>query len=443
MDGTGIVPVPFVSRFPFSFDEFDMICSRILSAATFSAVLAFGSIAVVAPMHPAMAADKEKGPSIRPEVGKPLQAAKELLGAKKFKEALGQLQVAEGVKERTAYENYLIAALGAAIYVNMQDYPNAIKSVEGMISSGQLSAADVLKYDLNIIDMAYQIKDMSTLNEYTTKYYKEGGTDEKPHILTIQGYYINNDFANAAKMARASVMAQAKAGGKPTEELLKIWMSSEYKMSTTSAGYQEALFTLLQYYPNKDYWSDALLSVHKTPGYSDKLDLDLARLRVAAGVMKDADGFVEAAKGALDIGLPGEAKNFMDKGYAAGILGQGPEAGRQQRLKALADSSSVTDQKTLAEEARSADNIPSGNLKLGDAYLSYGQYDQAVAAYQKAIAKGSFKSPSDANLAKLHLGIALIDLGQKPKAKDALNGVSGADGTQALAQLWEIQAGLK
>jgi tetratricopeptide (TPR) repeat protein len=437
------MPVLFVSHSPFIFDEFDMICSRILSAATLGTVLAVGSMVIFAPMQPALAADKEKGPTIRPEVGKPLQAAKELMGAKKFKEALSQLQIAEGVKEKTAYENYLVAAVGAAVYVNMQDYPNAIKAVESMISSGQLSAAEVLKYDLNIIDMAYQIKDMATLNEFTTKYYKEGGTDEKPHVLVIQGYYLNKDFANAAKMARASALAQGKAGGKPSEELLKIWMSSEYQTNPTSSGYQDALFTLLQYYPNKDYWSDSLLSVHKTPGYSDKLDLDLARLRVAAGVMKDADGYVEAAKGALDIGLPGEAKNLMDKGYAAGILGQGPEAARQQRLKALAESSSATDQKTLAEEARSADNIPSGNLKLGDAYLSYGQYDQAVAAYQKAIAKGSFKSPIDANLAKLHLGIALINLGQKPKAKDALNSVTGAEGTQALAQLWEIQAGLK
>ncbi len=71
-------------------------------------------------------------------------------------------------------------------------------------------------------------------------------------------------------------------------------MSSEYKLNQTGGGYADALFKLVQYYPNKDYWSDALLSVRKKPGYSEKLDLDVARLRIAAGVMKDEPAYIDA-----------------------------------------------------------------------------------------------------------------------------------------------------
>ncbi len=134
----------------------------------------------------------------------------------------------------------------------------------------------------------------------------------------------------------------------------------------------------------------------------------------------------------------------MDKGNASGMLGQGSQAAREKRLSDMAANLSASDQKTLPGELREAEAAPSGSalLKVGDAFLSYGQYDQAATAYQKAISKGNFKSPVEGNLAKLHLGIAYIDLGQKAKAKDALKSVSGADGTQDLAMLWQVQAGL-
>jgi len=59
-----------------------------------------------------------------------------------------------------------------------------------------------------------------------------------------------------------------------------------------------------------------------------------------------------------------------------------------------------------------------------------------------AIQAGTFKTPLEANQVKLHLGLAYLNSGQKPKAKDALKSVTGADGTADLAQLWITQAGL-
>lgn len=417
-----------------------MTRSRIISAAMLTAVLAAGGIAASIPSASAIAADS-KGPTVRPEVGKPLQAAQAALKAGNAKGALQEIQAAEAISNKTPYENYVIAAMKASAYLSLKDYPNAMKALEAKISSGMASPQEIVPAELAIAEIAFDSKDYNTFNEYAAKYYKDGGTDERLHQLGVQAAYVQGDFATVSKQLHASVTAQEKAGGKPSEDVLKMWMSAEYKMNPASAGYQQALFGLVQYYPNKDYWSDAILSVRKTPGYSEKLDLDVARIRTAVGVMKDEAAYVDAAQEAIDAGLPGEAKNFMDKGTAAGLVGQGSQAARDKRLSDMASNLSAQDQKTLSGELAAAGSNASALLKVGDAFLSYGQYDQAVTAYTQAISKGNFKTPIEANIAKLHLGIAYLNQGQKPKAKDTFKGVTGADGTGALAQLWATYAG--
>ena len=46
--------------------------------------------------------------TVRPEVGKPIQAAIELIKSKKGKEALAKVREAQAVGDRTPYENYVV-----------------------------------------------------------------------------------------------------------------------------------------------------------------------------------------------------------------------------------------------------------------------------------------------------------------------------------------------
>ena len=69
-----------------------------------------------------------------------------------------------------------------------------------------------------------------------------------------------------------------------------------------------------------------------------------------------------------------------------------------------------------------------------------GPVGEALIAFQKGIENGSLKYPEDA---KLHLGLAYLQAGDLEKAKQTLNSVAGADGSQALARLWLVEAGVK
>jgi outer membrane protein assembly factor BamD (BamD/ComL family) len=407
----------------------------VVASLLFAALLGFGL------PGPCSAAAADAKQTARERVGKPVQAAEQLLKQKKYKEALAKLQDADAVAGKTPYEIYVIEATRAAVYLDDADDAAAIKALEAVLTTGILPPADALQRVESLAQLSYRIKNYAAVVAYAERYYKEGGTDPEPRLLMAQAYFLQNDFANAAKSSRAVLAAGAKAGTAPSESVLQMLESSEYRQKN-DAGYVDALQQLVAVYPKPQYWRDLLAAVRKKPGFANRLALDLDRLLAATGAMDAPEQYMEAAQRALQAGLPGDAKFFLDKGYAAGVLGKGAAAERQQRLLAMASRQSDEDQKGLAPLAKEADAAGTGLAwaKLGEAYASYGQYDNAIAAFQNGIGKGGLKYPDDV---KLHLGVACLRAKEPAKAKDILSSVAGADGARDLALLWLIQGGTK
>jgi hypothetical protein len=134
-----------------------------------------------------------------------------------------------------------------------------------------------------------------------------------------------------------------------------------------------------------------------------------------------------------------EAKMYMDKGYAAGVLGKGEEAARQERLKALVQKSLDESQKKRAEEEKEAEAAKDGNLlvNLGLNYVYEGKPEKGLPMIEKGIRKGGLTRPDDA---KLRYGEALLQSGHKQKAATVLRDIKGNDGAADLARLWVLTA---
>ena len=403
-----------------------MIRSRsIIAAALTAAVFSTGA---------ALADNK---PTARPEIGKPIQAAQDALKAGKLRDALTNIEAADAVSGKSPYEVYIVEGTKEQYYAKANDPVNLVKAAEALIGSGQLPPDQIVAQYEVLASVTSQQKDCPKATDYIQRYYKAGGPDQRFHRVVVSCYFAANDFANASKAQRAIIATEPK----PSEEDLKNLVGIEYKANPTGPGYFDALKQAAGAYPSKAYYHDLILFVQKKPGFADKLELDVDLLKIQTGVLDQPDDYMNAAEIAIQGGFPGLAKQILDKGFAAGVLGQGGGAARQKKLQDSATASAASDQRSLAVEAGSAKG-GSELLKLGDAFASYGQYNDAINSYQKAIAADGFKTPLEANQAKLHLGIAYLNAGQKPKAKDALKAVTGADGTGDLAQLWALQAGL-
>lgn len=375
--------------------------------------------------------------SAREQVGKPVQQAQQLLRQKKYPDALARLKEADAVPNKSPYEIYVIEETRAVAMIGSGDDAAAVKALEAVLATHILPPPDAAKRLASIVQLDYQLKDYPKTVADAQRYYKEGGSDPEPRRLMAQSYYLANDFANAASTIREVLAADERAGKPPDETLLQTLAGSEFKLKN-SDGYVDALKRLVASHPKHEYWVDLCQAVQQKPGFAPRLRLDLDRLAVAVGALDKPEQFVDAAQLALEAGFPGDAKTFLDKGYAAGVLGTGPAADRQKRLVDMAKRQSDDDATGLGAQAKEADAAANGIAlaKLGEAYTSYGRYDDAIAALDKSMRKGGLANPDDV---RLRLGIAYLKAGQAAKAKATLSAVSAADGARELAQLWLIE----
>jgi TolA-binding protein len=74
---------------------------------------------------------------------------------------------------------------------------------------------------------------------------------------------------------------------------------------------------------------------------------------------------------------------------------------------------------------------------IGEAHLSYGDYARAAEVLKSALSKG-ISEPGAADLARLHLGIALYRQGQPTEAQNAWAEIKSANGAAVLAQSWSL-----
>jgi hypothetical protein len=129
---------------------------------------------------------------------------------------------------------------------------------------------------------------------------------------------------------------------------------------------------------------------------------------------------------------------IIDKGYASGALGTGPEAQRHLRLKELALKRLDERKASLAKDAAEAAAMSSGDalVEVGYTYVTMGEVERGVKLIEQGIAKGNLKRPEDA---KLRLGMAqLRSPALKAKGLQTLRSLKGNDGVAEIGRLWAV-----
>jgi hypothetical protein len=369
---------------------------------TLSGAALFGALALAA----ASPAAAQQG--LRPAVGKPLEAA-------------------------SAYENSVIAQMKAASAQASGDSAAAA----ALINSGQISGPEATKLMQGQVSMAFREKNYPQVVYWAERYMKSGGGEPSMKTYVIQGYYLQGKYAEAAKLQAAQIQAETRGGRAPVETQLQLLYSCQTHLND-HAGQLATIKQLVAYYPKPDYWLNLILNVRSKPDFPERLLLDVFRLEFSLGLVNKPDDAMELAELAVQAKLPGVAKDVVDKSFAGGLLGTGPEASRHLRLKALVDKTYDADKAALGKDDAAASSDHDGNalLGLGETYVSYGMYDKGIPMMLEAIQKGDLHHKEDA---KLQLGLAYWKAGQKPKAIQTLKTVSGTDGAADLAQLWILR----
>jgi hypothetical protein len=373
---------------------------------------------------------------LRPEIGKPLQAAHDLIKAGKYREALAKVREADAVGAKNANETQTLERMRLAAASGAGDADTAARAFDAL--GGALSGPDKLRTIESIAGTYYRSKEYGKALQWYQRYFKEGGTSATNRTLMIQTQYLSGDLAGASKELMAEIQAAERNGAVPAEDRINLLMNAAVKQHDI-AGETFALERLVTYYPKKEYWVTLLSRMQRKPNFSDRLALDTYRLSLATGSMTAANDYSEMAQLALQAGSGAEAKQVIDKGFAAGILGTGPEAERHKRLRDLVNKRVAEAKAGEADNEAQALEAKDGNdlVAIGMNKVYEGQKAKGLAMMQQGIAKGGLKRPEDA---KLHLAIAQLMAGENAKAQSTLKTVSGNDGTADLARLWSLYA---
>lgn len=410
-----------------------------LSSIVTGFVLALSAAPALLATAPAAEAAEQANKITTRAVAEPLKKAQQAMGRKQWDTALAEIKKAQAVADKTRFEAYQLDEFLGYVLLQQKKFAEAAPVFERTLNSGFLPAEKVDDRTRTVAQLYFTLRDYRKAAEWSKKWRDKHPNDIDAAVLLGQSYYLLNDFKNAAATMTGVVNQAERAGQKPKEDWLKIILTAQFRLDSRD-GRAQALKKMVRHYPKTEYWAN-LLDLYRHKDSGDRITLGYYRLMNEVGVLKNQADYMEMAQLAMDAGVPGEARQIVEKGFQNGTLKSSnkTEQGRYDRLLAAARKQAAADAASLPQLAKEAEKATVGqvDVALGQAYLSYGRYDDAIAALQRGIGKGGVM---DLDEARISLGIAHLKRGQKDLASRAFKAVPNGSKWQDLAELWQIRA---
>ena len=324
----------------------------------------------------------------------------------------------------TKDDRYAIAQLQLKAAIAAKDNAAAAAAVDAVAASGFLGAADMLALYNAVGVQLYNAKQFDQAAAMFQKAAALDARNPEPVKLLAEAYNAAGKRAEGAAALTKALQLSAAAGQKPGEDLYKRAVGMAYEAKSPTAV--ELGRQWVAAYPGPDSWKNAIAIYRNLnhPGVGPTLDL--LRLMRAAGALNSPGDYALYATAAADQGNFGEAQAVVDEGISRKIVDPTSASFRD-----IVGGLKTKPKATAAGLAEAMKTAPAGTtlIGIGDRYYGLGDYAGAVTAYKQAIAKGA-----DANLANLHIGMALARSGDKAGATAALNSVTGTNAE--IAKYW-------
>jgi tetratricopeptide (TPR) repeat protein len=351
-----------------------------------------------------------------------LKALEAAAKAKNAADVAAKVQEANAVA-KTADDKYMVGVLQYQYAVAAKDDSMRAAAIEAMIASG-----------FKGVPLADLYGDLGST--YSRLKQDQRAADAYQHALQLNPNNVDavagiaeakvaaGQAAEGIALLQKGIALQSVGGAKAPEAWYKRALQIAWKAKLPQAA--QIARDWVAAYPSSDSWVNALSVYQNVTALDDAHAIDLMRLKRAVKVLSPSDYF-KYGDIAVQKGFPGEAKAVLEQGFAAKAVDKSNASFSQ--LYALASQRSQGDRASLPV-APPADQNAHRLIVLGDAYYGYGDFAKAAEFYRAALGKGG----AEANLANLHLGMALAGQGDKAGATAAFNKVGGDDAD--LAKFW-------
>jgi tetratricopeptide (TPR) repeat protein len=372
---------------------------------------------------------------VQPEAAKSFQAAQDALNAGQAENAITLAQQALSTPGITASERPVIQRTLAIAALQAKKFPLAILTLEAMLQEMPEGTPAAQKIPLieALLSASDQAQDLSKLVTWSRIYFKLEGGNPSIRPVLIQSLVKLNRHEEVIQEVKEKIRLDEASKVKILQNDLRIMALSQRQIKD-EAGYNSTLKMLLQNYPNKAYWAEAIARLGRQANFNSRFELDLYRILEVTGNLEDTSEYVDMASLALNVGLPAEAARVVELAFASGKMGQGSAAANHQKLRQQIQVRLAEDEKALPgleKSAKDANTLAS----LAEVYTSKQNWSQANAFFGRALAMGGLRREAET---RLHAGIVLFRLGQKAEAAKMWDSVQGDATAVEFAQLWKI-----
>jgi hypothetical protein len=405
-----------------------------VTAATTTVLLTLATPAVWAQAAAPAAAASAPTFSVRPEVGAALNQAVDLFRAGKAAEARSRVEKAQlELKELTPVEVTVMHRLRGLFSLQLDQPAEAVKSLEAAMAVNAQSVQDQLTCMDSLARAHFNAKSFPAAIEWARKAQAAGSKAAPVQAVLVRASYSIKDYPAVITLLEA----QEKRDGKLAMDDLRL-LASSYGLTKDDANYVRLSERLLREHGRTELWPDLLARVQRQPGWQERWDIDFYRLRHLLDQMDEANDYLALADMASRAGLPAEAQQVLDAGWAKGMLGKGPKLAEQQKFRDAVTKQANDDRQSLAAagarpvavaDAKAAANT----FNTGLAMVSSGLADKGL-ELMKAALTGPLPDPAQS---RLQYAQALHKAGRTAEAVEQLKTLSTNETLGLLARLWQ------
>jgi tetratricopeptide (TPR) repeat protein len=332
-----------------------------------------------------------------------IQKAQEMIDADDQQGALQMLNSLKTKKGITEYELQQVLNYIGFVNYNLDNVDAAMAAYEEMIRIPSIEE-QIKKQTI------YTMSQLSTMQEkydqalkFLDEYFVlETNPAPDAYILYAQNLYQVNRYPDMIAPINQAI-ATAERREVEVKEDWYVLLNFAYFQQEDYAMVRDIQKILLMNWPKKRYWF-SLAGAYTELGEDDNLmgAYDAAHTQ---GLLEKEAEFVTMAQLYMQHEVPYKAAVLLDREMAAGRVSK--EA-KNYRLLSQAWTLAAEDEKSIPalQEAARLSSDGELNLRLGNAHLNLGQYDECVSAIREGLKKGGIKSPDNAQIS---LGMCLYN----------------------------------
>lgn len=329
----------------------------------------------------------------------------------------------------TPYELFVVAQTDFRIATAQNNAQRQLTALDAMVDSNGAPAADAPRIVVAAGQMAYNARDYAKAAQRFERAIALGSTADNLNILYLDSLLRANQIDQGLAYARQQIAA-GQTAGRPANEQVYSLTARALQEARRVPELLELLGARARAYPTTaNMRSLGIIFLQNQPD-NRGTTLDVMRVLLEANALDDRRYFVEYAGAAVEEGLPNEAIAVVNAARAAGRA-QANDVTFNEVLQSQ-NAKLAEDRASLAGSARRAREVPEARLATltGDAYLTYGQYPQALEMYALALTKANV----DVNLVNTRIGMARFRSGDVAGARQAFETIQGPRAT--IAAMW-------